>query len=216
MASRTLQSLRVLRPASSSLGRLRVLHATGAQARRHVATTRTPSTSSTKTTTTTTPVRKIPSSPSRRPAHNYPTAAPDFPDPQPATPPPATATITASPATAAAAPPLPEATAAAAGPGASDGHDGASSFHGLSTTAFAPETARVLMRAVDAADVEIKPDGILYLPEIKYRRILNSAFGPGGWGLAPRGPLHVGDKVVSREYALIVNGRYVLCCCSRR
>jgi hypothetical protein len=30
-------------------------------------------------------------------------------------------------------------------------------------------------------------DGVIYLPEIKYRRILNRAFGPGGWGLVPRG-----------------------------
>ena len=29
--------------------------------------------------------------------------------------------------------------------------------------------------------------GLVYLPEIKYRRILNRAFGPGGWALMPRG-----------------------------
>lgn len=29
--------------------------------------------------------------------------------------------------------------------------------------------------------------GLIYLPEIKYRRILNQAFGPGGWALMPRG-----------------------------
>ena len=29
--------------------------------------------------------------------------------------------------------------------------------------------------------------GLIYLPEIKYRRILNLAFGPGGWALMPRG-----------------------------
>jgi hypothetical protein len=66
------------------------------------------------------------------------------------------------------------------------------------------------MAPLDTEDVEIKPDGIAYLPEIKYRRILNTAFGPGGWGLAPRGELVVGEKVVTREYALVVHGRYVL------
>lgn len=30
-------------------------------------------------------------------------------------------------------------------------------------------------------------EGLIYLPEIKYRRILNIAFGPGGWALVPRG-----------------------------
>jgi len=85
--------------------------------------------------------------------------------------------------------------------------DWSSSFHGLSTSPFSPETAAVLMKDINPRDVEIKPDGILYLPEIKYRRILNQAFGPGGWGLAPRGEMAVGEKVVTREFALIVHGR---------
>ena len=51
-------------------------------------------------------------------------------------------------------------------------------------------------------------DGLAYLPEIKYRRILNRAFGPGGWGLAPRSETNVGPKIVSREYALVCEGRY--------
>ncbi|KAK3682361.1 mitochondrial genome maintenance MGM101-domain-containing protein [Podospora appendiculata] len=98
-----------------------------------------------------------------------------------------------------------------AAPGGVDGQgiDWSSSFHGLSTAAFSPETAALLMRPLDLEDVEIKPDGIIYLPEIKYRRILNQAFGPGGWGLAPRGELVVGEKVVTREYALIVHGRFI-------
>ncbi|KXX75184.1 hypothetical protein MMYC01_209615 [Madurella mycetomatis] len=93
----------------------------------------------------------------------------------------------------------------------SDGQaiDWSSSFHGLSTTPFSPETAAVLMQELDPIDIEIKPDGIIYLPEIKYRRILNKAFGPGGWGLAPRGELVVGEKVVTREYALVVHGRFI-------
>lgn len=56
------------------------------------------------------------------------------------------------------------------------------------------------------------PDGLIYLPEIKYRRILNKAFGPGGWGLAPRSETNVGPKVVSREYALVCLGRFVNFC----
>lgn len=55
-----------------------------------------------------------------------------------------------------------------------------------------------------------RADGLIYLPEIKYRRILNKAFGPGGWGLAPRSETNVGPKVVSREYALVCLGRSVL------
>jgi hypothetical protein len=54
----------------------------------------------------------------------------------------------------------------------------------------------------------IHSDGLIYLPEIKYRRVLNKAFGPGAWGLAPRSETNVGPKIVSREYALVCHGRY--------
>ncbi|KAJ3719376.1 mitochondrial genome maintenance MGM101-domain-containing protein [Lentinula raphanica] len=87
--------------------------------------------------------------------------------------------------------------------------DWSKSYHGLSEQAFSKEVADVLMAPVNPLDVEIKPDGMIYLPEIKYRRILNKAFGPGGWGLAPRTETNVGPKVVSREYALVCQGRLV-------
>lgn len=87
--------------------------------------------------------------------------------------------------------------------------DWSTSFHGLSTEAFSPEAAKILMRPIVEDDIEVKPDGIAYLPEIKYRRILNEAFGPGAWGLAPRGETIVTAKSVTREYALVVLGRWV-------
>jgi hypothetical protein len=83
------------------------------------------------------------------------------------------------------------------------------SFHGLSAEPFSKEIADILTQPVSEEDVEVKPDGIIYLPEIKYRRILNRAFGPGGWGLAPRGETIVTSKRVTREYALVVHGRQV-------
>ncbi|GAB1742903.1 hypothetical protein NU219Hw_g8607t1 [Hortaea werneckii] len=83
------------------------------------------------------------------------------------------------------------------------------SFHGLSTTPFTAEQAAILQQELSYDDIEIKPDGIIYLPEIKYRRILNKAFGPGGWGLAPRGETIVTGKVVTREYGLVCHGRLV-------
>ncbi|KAJ5171496.1 uncharacterized protein N7500_004279 [Penicillium coprophilum] len=83
------------------------------------------------------------------------------------------------------------------------------SFHGLSATPFPKEAADILLAEIEPDEVEIKPDGILYLPEIKYRRILNRAFGPGGWGLVPRSESIVTPKTVTREYALVCNGRLV-------
>lgn len=87
--------------------------------------------------------------------------------------------------------------------------DWARSFHGLSTEAFSKEAAHALLAPLEPEDIEVKPDGIVYLPEIKYRRILNRAFGPGAWGLAPRGETIVTAKAVTREYALVALGRFV-------
>jgi hypothetical protein len=53
----------------------------------------------------------------------------------------------------------------------------------------------------------VLPDGLLYLPEIKYRRTLNEAFGPGGWGMAPRGETTIGQRIISREWGLVCLGR---------
>ena len=83
------------------------------------------------------------------------------------------------------------------------------SYHGISSTPFTAEQAAILQQDINAEDIEIKPDGIIYLPEIKYRRILNRAFGPGGWGLVPRGETIVTGKLVTREYGLVCNNRYV-------
>jgi hypothetical protein len=104
------------------------------------------------------------------------------------------------------------------------GTDWSRSYAGLSTEPFPKEVSEILMAPIEPTDVEIKPgsykyyysslliivcatDGLIYLPEIKYRRILNKAFGPGGWGLAPRSETNVSSKVVSREYALVCLGR---------
>lgn len=83
------------------------------------------------------------------------------------------------------------------------------SFHGLGTVPFPKEVSDILLAPIENDDIEIKPDGLLYLPEIKYRRILNRAFGPGGWGLAPRTESLITPKQISREYALICHGRLV-------
>lgn len=87
--------------------------------------------------------------------------------------------------------------------------DWAQSFHGLGTTPFARDIADILLAPIANEDIEIKPDGLIYLPEIKYRRILNRAFGPGGWGLAPRTESLISAKQITREYGLICHGRLV-------
>lgn len=89
--------------------------------------------------------------------------------------------------------------------------DWTSSYPGVASKPFSTDAQNILLAPVDTNDIEIKPDGLLYLPEIKYRRILSKAFGPGGWALVPRGPHHVIGRTLTREWALVVDSRFVSC-----
>lgn len=91
----------------------------------------------------------------------------------------------------------------------SDSIDWTQSYQGLGLHPFPLDTAQILTEKVSSKDIEIKPEGLIYLPEIKYRRILNRAFGPGGWGLAPRSETIITPKMITREYALVAHGRLV-------
>ncbi|KYQ99649.1 mitochondrial genome maintenance protein [Tieghemostelium lacteum] len=82
-------------------------------------------------------------------------------------------------------------------------------YVGISKEPFSKEISDVLLSNLDPQDIEIKPDGLIYLPEIKYRRILNTAFGPGGWALKPFGPPVVDNGSLIRPYALYCLGRYI-------
>ncbi|KAJ3341958.1 hypothetical protein HDU93_003779 [Gonapodya sp. JEL0774] len=103
------------------------------------------------------------------------------------------------------------------------------SFAGVSKEKFPDDVVKVLLEPLNRDDVEILPsewfdkvlgsvspptfllqaDGVPYLPEIKFRRVLNRAFGPGAWGLVPRGKHTLIDKTLTREYALFCMGRFV-------
>lgn len=84
-----------------------------------------------------------------------------------------------------------------------------SSFSGLGSAPFPGHAQEILAQPIQPQDIEMKPDGMIYLPEIKYRRILSRAFGAGGWGLVPRSETIVTDALVTREYALVCLGRLV-------
>lgn len=87
--------------------------------------------------------------------------------------------------------------------------DWSTSFQGLGAAPFPDRVVDILLQPTNPADVEVTPDGLVYLPEIKYRRILNRAFGPGGWGIAPRTKTMVTKRKVTREYGLVCLGRLV-------
>lgn len=85
--------------------------------------------------------------------------------------------------------------------------DWENSYQGVATRPVTEAQFKVLMQPLAEADIEVKPDGVIYLPEIKYRRKLNEAFGPMGWGLIPRSEPTLANGVATREYALIIDGR---------
>lgn len=83
-------------------------------------------------------------------------------------------------------------------------------YIGIASAPFAPEAVEVLMQSIPDADIEIRPDGLIYLPEIKYRRILNRAFSPGAWSLLPMDiTVASSDNMLYYRGALFVFGRFV-------
>ena len=82
-------------------------------------------------------------------------------------------------------------------------------YERIGSNSFGEEISSILMAPLDDKDIEVKPDGILYLPEIKYRRILNKAFGPGGWCLVPKSSYKIERGYIIQEYVLICKGQFV-------
>lgn len=85
-------------------------------------------------------------------------------------------------------------------------------FQGFEGTAVAPfpdEARAVLAERVDPRDVEIRPDGIVYMSGVWYRRQLTRAFGAGAWSIVPRGPARTMGDLIVYHGALIILGRFV-------
>lgn len=74
---------------------------------------------------------------------------------------------------------------------------------------FSSEARKILLAPVEQHQLDILPTGEVYMAQVHYRKRLNEAFGPGGWLVRPVGPITVKDNCVMREYALIVDGRFV-------
>lgn len=82
-------------------------------------------------------------------------------------------------------------------------------FDGMGVQAFGETVQKILAEPPDPRDVEIKPDGIVFLPGVWYRHQLTRAFGAGGWGIAERSPPRVIGNVVMFHAALVCQGRVV-------
>jgi len=79
----------------------------------------------------------------------------------------------------------------------------AESFGNIQTT---KEQQALLFAQVDEDDVEIRPDGLVYLPWMGYVKRLRDAFGTG-WGLMPQGKPVARDGFVLWAFYLVIQGR---------
>lgn len=91
-----------------------------------------------------------------------------------------------------------------------------SEFVGISALPFDAKAQTTLARYQEVPDewLDIRPDnGAVFLTHMKYRHILNEAFGFGGWAIMPVGDFKVEENgshvILYREYRLFVNGRFV-------
>lgn len=82
-------------------------------------------------------------------------------------------------------------------------------YDGISQLTLGEATVKILQQPIPVEDLDVLPTGEVYASQVRYRRILNAAFGPGGWGLRPRGGWLRQDNMLCREYALFVAGHYV-------
>ena len=81
-------------------------------------------------------------------------------------------------------------------------------FAGISTLDIPKDISDKLTQPVRMEDIEIKPTGEIYLSHVRYRKMLNDAFGMGNWSLRPLGGFVKTGSVVCREYALYIKGKY--------
>jgi len=93
-------------------------------------------------------------------------------------------------------------------------------YVGMSEVPFTEEQAAVLIRPLAEADVDIRPDGQVYMGHAKLRQRLNEAFRPGGWAIRQLSTVITsvateaqGERktefVMSAQFGLYVGGRFV-------
>lgn len=82
-------------------------------------------------------------------------------------------------------------------------------FDGVATGAFPQTAIEVIQAPLERNLVEVKPDGIVYLPWVHFNARLNKAFGPGAHALVPRGPARTMGNLVTYHGALYILGRFV-------
>lgn len=81
-------------------------------------------------------------------------------------------------------------------------------FQGIAQAPFDDKTAKTLTASIPDEMIELRPDGLIYLPQTEYRRILNNAFGVGAWALRPIDIKRINNTIIY-DGELWANGRFI-------
>lgn len=85
-------------------------------------------------------------------------------------------------------------------------------YTGASTLQLKDEEQDKLLASFDDKEIEIRPDGLIYLPQAFWRKRLNTTFGIGQWCLVVKGNTKDPDPTRDKLYLqgiLMVRGCYV-------
>lgn len=74
---------------------------------------------------------------------------------------------------------------------------------------FSAEIQGELTKMLDYTDIDILPTGEVYLPAVRYRIILNGAFGCGGWTMIPLSDPMLAHGQVLTHYQLVCHGKVI-------
>lgn len=76
------------------------------------------------------------------------------------------------------------------------------------TLDLSKEQQAKLTRPVDPLQVEVRPDGLIYIPWGITARVFTEVFGAGGWALAPRTAPMEQDSMVFAHMVMLVGGKF--------
>lgn len=85
----------------------------------------------------------------------------------------------------------------------------ASAYVGASTLSVTREQEAILDEPVPDNEIDIRPDGLIYVSHEYVRRQLNRAFGRLQWALVPGSPLVMDGNELYQRWVLLVQGTYV-------
>lgn len=81
-------------------------------------------------------------------------------------------------------------------------------YEGASMLKLSDDEEKKLQEKVNTDDVEIRPDGLIYLPQVFFRDIMNKTFGRGQWALVQIKVSQIGDRLAF-DGSLYIRGCFV-------